>query len=184
MNKIKRLEKQYRILNRKNKYIKNLNTTTDNYGNKLCIYFLCALIISFFISIIGVTLESRDFIYMSEANYILITIIMISFLRVFYSLFIAIKTNKRTYKKIKAINKKHTIEEEDLKISLEEVDVYLKDLELMSDEEIDKVPSFIIDEIIIQKKEKEKDNKKIQNSIKLKKEFLIRDSKEIYIVNN
>ncbi len=184
MNKIKRLEKQYRILNRKNKYIKNLNIKTDNCGSKSCISFFYALITSFFMSLIGSILDSIDFMYMSEANYILITIIMIPFLIVFYSLFIAIKTSKRTYKKIKAIKKKHIIKEEDLKISLEEVDDYLKDLELMSDEEIDKVPSFIVDEIIIQKKEKEKNNKKVQNSIKLKKEFLIRDCNQISIVNN
>jgi len=70
--------------------------------------------------------------------------------------------------KIKKINEEDQLRKSDLSISNENVDLLLKELEDMTDEEVDDIPSFIVEEIIEKKKIKEE---KIvnSNSNKLKK---------------
>jgi len=70
--------------------------------------------------------------------------------------------------KIKKINEEDQLRKSDLSISNENVDLLLKELEDMTDEEVDDIPSFIVEDIIEKKKIKEE---KIvnSNSNKLKK---------------
>ena len=70
--------------------------------------------------------------------------------------------------KIKKINEEDQLRKSDLSISNEIVDLLLKELEDMTDEEVDDIPSFIVEDIIEKKKIKEE---KIvnSNSNKLKK---------------
>lgn len=183
MSKIKNLERQFRTLERKNAALDRLEDKAGCYNDGIISSFLLALLTSFVVAIIGLTLESLEFSYIDEANFVLMSIIGLGFLNVVFSLIVSLNVGRKVDEKKYKINKKYPFKRKDLMISLEDVDDYLKELESMSDEEVDQVPSFIVNEIIARKKEKEK--KEIsKNSIRLKEALLRKENQEMIIVND
>lgn len=170
MSKISDLKAAYGRIEKKENKIKIVDDELQKKGNFLCFCFPFCFLLMFLLYLMGaaVTLyqESSNFggTWSSQISIIIlcpfIYLLYVS-LNYFFNILVA-------NFKIKEINEEDQLRRSDLSISIEDVDMLLKELENMTDEEVDDIPSFIVEEIIEKKKIKEE---KIinSNSNKLKK---------------
>lgn len=170
MSKILDLKAAYgRIEKRENK-IKEIKDIVQKKGDILNFSSVAWFMVTFLLLVIDIlVLCFNDFIFeIGDPTKIIAIIIGLLFILPTISLFNYGFGILRAELKTKKINESDQLRKSDLSISIKDVDLLLKELENMTDEEVDDIPSFIVEEIIEKKKIKEE---KIinSNSNKLKK---------------
>lgn len=170
MSKISDLKTAYgRIEKRENK-IKEIKDIVQKKGDILSFSFAGWIVVAFLLLLIDffVLLFNKFVFEIGDPIKIIFIIIGLLFIVPTVSVLNYGFGVLKAELKIKKINEEDQLRKSDLSISNEDVDLLLKELEDMTDEEVDDIPSFIVEEIIEKKKIKEE---KIinSNSNKLKK---------------
>ena len=170
MSKISDLKAAYdRIEKRENK-IKEINDIVQKKGEILRFSFSCWLIVAVLFLLIDFFVLLFNTLVFEIGDPAKIIVIIIGLLSIAPTVLVLnyVFGILKAELKIKKINEDDKLRKSDLSISNEDVDLLLKGLENMTDEEVDDIPSFIVEEIIEKKKIKEE--KTINsNSNKLKK---------------